>query len=135
VESAESAKNASPWHEDSRLFPGIEKIDAENSKVLHVPRHKGKAVFKGRGGDDGVHHVHRDALLFNASQVDIPAGIPVALKIRIKAAPRSEEFNHLLGGRRRRRGGGMDRRFEQTGGIGLDITAPGGSLTRQRRRF
>jgi hypothetical protein len=21
-------------------------------------------VFKGRGGDDGVHHLHRDALLF-----------------------------------------------------------------------
>jgi hypothetical protein len=31
------------------------------------------------------------------------------------------------------RGGGMDRLFEQTGGIGLDLTGLSGSLARQRR--
>ena len=87
---AESTINAAPRREDSHLVPGLEKDDAEAGEVLDVPRHEGEAVFKGRGGDDGVHHLHRDALLFNASRVDIPAGVPVALKIQIKAAQRSE---------------------------------------------
>ena len=49
--------NTSPRPEDSRLIPGVEESDAEAGEVLDVSRHKRKAVFKGRGGDDGVDHL------------------------------------------------------------------------------
>ncbi len=32
-------------------IPGVEKNDTETGEVPHVPRHKCKIVFKGRGGD------------------------------------------------------------------------------------
>ena len=100
---------------EAALFPGL----AEKS---HHTRVRGFPAQTGRWCQPD-----------SPSQVDIPAGIPVALKIQIKAAQRSEEFNHVLSGRRRRRGGGMDRLFEQTGGIGLDLTALSGGLARQRQ--
>jgi hypothetical protein len=53
------------------------------------------------GRDVGVNQVIR-------SQGDVPAGVPVALKIQIEAAQRSEECNHILGRRRWMRGGGVD---------------------------
>ena len=45
--------------EDSHRVPGVEKSDAETGKVLHVPPHEGKAVFKGRGGDHAIRRVER----------------------------------------------------------------------------
>ena len=42
-----------PRHEDSHGIPGVEKNDAEAGKVLHVPRHEGEAMFKGRGPSTG----------------------------------------------------------------------------------
>jgi hypothetical protein len=57
---AEGTIDASPRPEDSYLVPGVEENDAKAGEVLDVmgspeayPRHKGEAVFKGRGGDDG----------------------------------------------------------------------------------
>ena len=58
---AESTINAAPQPDDSHLVPGVEKNDAEAGEVLDVPRHKGEGMFKGRGGDDGVHHLDRDS--------------------------------------------------------------------------
>jgi hypothetical protein len=57
-----------------------------------------------------------------ATRCPLPAGVRFPETTRGKQkGPRSGI--RVLSGRRRRRGGGMDRLFEQTGGIGLDLTA------------
>jgi len=48
------ATNASPLHEDSHLVPGVEENDAKAGEIFDVPRHEGKAVFKGRGSDHAI---------------------------------------------------------------------------------
>ena len=44
---------------ESHRVPGVEKNDAEAGKVLHVPGHEGKVVFKGRGGDHSIRGAKR----------------------------------------------------------------------------
>ena len=51
---AESTINLSPRPEDSHLVPGVEKNDAKAGEILDVPRHEGKGVFKGRGGNHTI---------------------------------------------------------------------------------
>ena len=55
--SAESTVNATSRPEYWYLVPGVEKNDAEAGEVLDVPRHEGKAVFKGRGGYHAIRHL------------------------------------------------------------------------------
>ena len=37
--------------------PGVEYRDAETDEILHVSRHDGKIVLKGRRGDEPVRHL------------------------------------------------------------------------------
>ena len=65
------------------------------------------------------------------SQLDIPARISVTLKIQVEPPQRSEELDHILGGKRcsgPRAGRKMRSLCKQACGIGLDRTALGGSL-------
>jgi hypothetical protein len=43
---------------------GLRRNDTETAKVLHVPRHERKTVFKGRGCNDAVHDRQREPCCF-----------------------------------------------------------------------
>jgi len=45
--------------EDLHRIPGVEKNDAETGKVLHVARHEGEIVLKGRSGDHAIRGAKR----------------------------------------------------------------------------
>ena len=47
-------------------LPRVEKNDTEAGEVLNVPRYEGKAVFKGSGSNDAVHHRQREPFLLRA---------------------------------------------------------------------
>jgi hypothetical protein len=48
-------------------IPRVEDCDVKTGKVLNVPRHERKAVFKGRCGDYSVHNRNRDPPLSRPS--------------------------------------------------------------------
>src|SRR5947208_579293 len=66
------------------------------------------------------------------SQLDIPAGVPVSLKIDIETAQRGEQFNHILRCKPRERScRKTNRLFEQGCCIALYRSPLGGSLPRE----
>lgn len=50
-----------PLPEDSYRVPGVEHRDAKAGEILHVPRHDGEIVFKGRRGDHAIRCVERSS--------------------------------------------------------------------------